>query len=72
MGDYVGRYCSDELRGRLEELTEVGHAEEKILGCLVIASLKRIIDEAKLQADRDKTRGIKPEHLSEARDIVLK
>lgn len=71
MSQYTRDYVSDQIFKKVPALGEIGNAESILLGCLFTETIEKILEEAKLQAQTEKTRRIKPEHLREASEIVL-
>ncbi|CDO94206.1 unnamed protein product [Kluyveromyces dobzhanskii CBS 2104] len=76
MSEYIRQYVLDKLLSRIEEgstrqLEEPSEAESTLFGCLFTDLVGKLIEEAKLQAEKDGTRTISVGNLREARDIIL-
>ncbi|CAR56727.1 uncharacterized protein KLLA0_E02465g [Kluyveromyces lactis] len=76
MSEHLRRIVVDGLLGRIRDntlgtLDEPSEAEETLIGCLFADLIRKLMDEAKLQAEKDGTRTISVGHLRDAKDLIL-
>ncbi|QEU63010.1 Wip1 [Kluyveromyces lactis] len=76
MSEHLRRIIVDGLLDRIRDSTlaaldEPSEAEETLIGCLFADIIRKLMDEAKLQAEKDGTRTISVGHLRDAKALIL-
>lgn len=67
----IANYFSRELENQTRPVSSPSEAEKLLLGCAYQEFLKRILNEAKVYAERDGSNQILPSHLESAQKAIM-